>query len=330
MDNGKRVERARGKSILAWVLAGACLIWVFHDVHPGTVIKSVATLDPAWLAAAIALDILSYVCQGFRWRLLLERRISVIQATQAIYAGLFINEVFPMRLGEIARAYMVSRWLAMSFSLVVSSIIIERTFDAVWLTIGIGLTAMFVRLPANLLRAGDVLGIAVLIAAAVLLYAAFHGRREGGDQGVPGTAGFIETFVLRLRMMGRSRLFYTAFAFSAVYLMAQILSFWLVMRAYGLALNVWAGAATLLIIHLGTAIPNTPANIGTYQFFCVLGLTLFGIDKSTAAGFSVVVFVALTIPLWIAGFLSLSRSGITTRDIRQYVGHIAASGRKLG
>jgi len=64
------------------------------------------------------------------------------------------------------------------------------------------------------------------------------------------------------------------------------------MRAYGLGLSFWVGAAVFLILHFGTALPNAPSNVGTYQFFTVLGLTLFGIDKTTATGFSVTAILA--------------------------------------
>ena len=83
------------------------------------------------------------------------------------------------------------------------------------------------------------------------------------------------------------------------------------MRASGLDATPWVGAATLLIVQLGTAIPNAPANLGTYQFFCVVGLMHFGIDKPVAVGFSVVVFVILTVPLWLLGSGALGRSGLS-------------------
>lgn len=79
---------------------------------------------------------------------------------------------------------------------------------------------------------------------------------------------------------------------------------------------VWTGIIVFLIVHIGTAIPNTPANVGTYQFFCVVGLTLFGVEKTLAAGFSLVVFIILTIPIWALGFLALSRSGTTLYEIK--------------
>jgi ABC-type branched-subunit amino acid transport system permease subunit len=71
-----------------------------------------------------------------------------------------------------------------------------------------------------------------------------------------------------------------------------------------------------VIVNLGTALPNTPANIGSYQFFTVLGLTLFGVEKTSATGFSLVVFTLLALPPLIIGFLALSHSGMSLAAIR--------------
>ena len=36
---------------------------------------------------------------------------------------------------------------------------------------------------------------------------------------------------------------------------------------------------------IGTILPGTPGNIGSWPFFCVLGLQLFGVAAARAAGF---------------------------------------------
>jgi hypothetical protein len=65
-----------------------------------------------------------------------------------------------------------------------------------------------------------------------------------------------------------------------------------------------------------TAIPSAPANVGTYQFLTVLGLTLFGAEKTMATSFSIVAFVVLTIPLLLIGFAAILRIGLNLRSLR--------------
>ena len=65
-----------------------------------------------------------------------------------------------------------------------------------------------------------------------------------------------------------------------------------------------------------------PANFGSYQFFCVVGMTVFQIEKSTATGFSIFAFFALTIPITLLGFVALIRSGLSLRSMRERVSHL--------
>jgi glycosyltransferase 2 family protein len=120
-----------------------------------------------------------------------------------------------------------------------------------------------------------------------------------------------------LREASRTKEFYLAFALSLTFLALQAITMWLIMLGYGLRLSLWVGVAVYVIVSLGTALPNTPANVGSYQFFTVLGLTLFGVDKTSATGFSLVVFTLLSLPLLIIGFLALSRSGMSLASIRE-------------
>ena len=52
------------------------------------------------------------------------------------------------------------------------------------------------------------------------------------------------------------------------------------------------GTEPLVMIRFGTVIPNAPGNVGLYQAVTVLAMGLFGVDKSTAAGFSFVMWFA--------------------------------------
>ena len=329
LETAERRPLARWlKPALGYLLAAAGLIWVLHDVHPAKLLEGLTGINWRLIALALVCDVSSYVCQGWRWRLLLQPvgKISTLRTTQAIYVGLFTNEALPMRIGELGRAWLVSRWVSAKFMAVIPSIVVERLFDGVWVATGIWLTASFAPLPKSLIAAGETFGAIIILAVALFVFLAFRKRESGAEQArlrlqnwkpLRGIALLLERLGDGLRETGRTRAFYLAFALSPFFILLQILAYWLVMLGYGLRLSFWLGVAVFLIVHLGTAIPNAPANAGSYQFFTVLGLTLFGVDKTRATGFSLVAFALLTLPLLIIGFLALSRSGMSLAAIRE-------------
>ena len=314
----------RLRPLLGYAVAAACLVWVFHGVRLGEILPRVAGMRWGWVALAIGCDVASYLCQGVRWTLLLRPtgRLPVWRTTQAIYAGLFTNEIVPLRAGELVRAYLVSRWIGRDVFSIVPSMAVERLCDGVWTAIAVGATALLVTLPRDLLHGEEVLGIAVLAGTALFAYLALRARPE--PRGRLGR--LFGRFAEGLRTIGLSRGLGLAFLASAGILLFEILAFWLVLRAYGIPLSLWAGAAVLLIVHLGTALPNAPSNLGTYQLFTVVGLSLFRIDKTLATGFSLVVFVLLTVPLWAIGLVAIGRSGMTLGAIRREIARLPRPG----
>jgi uncharacterized protein (TIRG00374 family) len=272
--------------------------------------------------------VLTYWLQGVRWKLLLSPlgRISALRSTQGIYAGLFTNEVVPLRVGELVRAYLASRWLSASMVAVLPSMMVERFLDALWLATGIGLAAIAVRLPKDLTRVGDVLGILVLAATAVFLWIVLRRERElehgSARVSATGLKGAIGRLAEGLREIGRGKRFYLAALLSAGMLLCQALALWFLMWACAIRLPLVAAAITMLVVRLGTAVPNAPANVGSFQFFTVLALSLFGIDKTVAAAFSVVDFVVLTAPLWILGLWAISRTGMSLSAIRAEIARL--------
>jgi uncharacterized protein (TIRG00374 family) len=338
----ERPRRTRLRNaILGYLLAAVFLAWVFHGIEFGRLFENVGRISWALVALGLTCDVLSYICSGTRWHLLLKPvgRINALRTTQAIYAGLFLNEILPMRVGELTRAYLVSRWLNEDFLRVVPSMALERLFEATWLALGIGLTAIFVPLPENLVKAGDILGLVVIAgAAAFVIYTLRQRKRSAAGPETGIIAGGLWRRLRRaLRRLGRgfgeiglTRNTAASFGVTFLFFAFQATSFWLIMAAYHIHRSFWVGAAVFLIVYFGTSLPNAPANVGAYQFFCVLGLRLFGVDKTLAAGFSIVVFVLLTLPLLVIGFFALGQSGLTIGSLRENLRKVGASWKRPG
>jgi uncharacterized protein (TIRG00374 family) len=324
-----KTQRLRVKRALGYLFALTCLVWVFHDVHPQRLLSAIHITNWRWVGLAVFFDVLTYALQGVRWKLLLHPvgHIRSLKATQAIYVGLFTNEVAPLRLGEIVRAFLAAKWLHTGIAAVLPSIVVERFLDALWLVAGVGLVAMFVPLPKNLVHAGDALGALVLAATALFLWLVLRKERQlehgtvfetcSGSRGKTAIYRLVASVAGGLRQIGLSSQLQIAVAISAAMLACQALAVWFIMLAFGLKLGIVAGTVVTIVVRLGTAIPNAPANVGSFQFFTVLALGLFSINKTTAAAFSIVDFAILTLPLWTFGILSLAASGMTFASIRR-------------
>jgi uncharacterized protein (TIRG00374 family) len=313
---------------VGYLVAAGCLAWVFHDVRWSDLFAHLTTMTWWLLVPAIAADLGSYLTQGARWSLLLRPlgRLSVPKATQAIYAALFTNEVLPLRVGEVLRGYLASQWTSLSMTQIFSSILVERFLDGIWMVLAFGVVVLAVPLPRYLVDAEVFLAFAIFSAGAWFVYLVMRKERQIEEGARLKSGGrlsrWIELVAGALRSIGGAPSFYVAAGLSGLLLLLQVLSFWLVMRAYGISLPIWHGAAVCLIVHLGTMVPSAPSNVGTYQFFTVVGLMVFGVDKTVATGFSVVVFLILTLPLWIIGLVAFGRAGMTLRMVREQVARL--------
>ncbi len=302
-----------------YFFAAACLLWVFHDVHPKRLLKLMTIERWEFLVPAVFFDVVTYVLQGWRWSLLLRPigRVGLIRYIQAIYAGLFTNEIIPMRIGEGVRAFLISRWLDAPLPRVLPSMVVERLLDAVCLLSAAAFAAVEVPLPQNVAIGGDILGVVVLVCAIAFFFIVLREESAGKQvQQRSPIRQFISELASGLRRIGLSSSLWFSLALSAGLLLCQGLATYCVMLAFGLRLPLVAGFVVLFIIRLGTAIPSAPANVGSFQFFAVLALTIYGVETSAATAFSMVDFIVLTVPLWILGLFAVLRSGFKLSSLR--------------
>lgn len=305
--------------LVGYSIAAASLIWVYRGFDWKSELPRLLATDWRWVSVAVAADILVYVLQGWRWKLVLAPlvRIHWLRAVQAVYIGLFANEVLPLRSGEVIRCYVVSRWAKLPFSLSLSSAAVERLIDGIWLVLGFYAITFFVELPGFLVAAARVMALVLAVAAALLAYAVFHRSHAAEAVSSSRWGRLLHRIVDGLHAMGRSRTFLPAVVVSLAYLLLQIVPVWALMRGFGLELSAGAAAVTLVVLRLGSIPPQAPSNVGSFQFFTILGLQLFGVPRADATGFATLLFFVVTVPLWAVGFLALVAAGLRLGDLRR-------------
>jgi uncharacterized protein (TIRG00374 family) len=329
MFESDRQEPTKVPLILGYGLAIACLIWVLHDFHIMKALRDLAKVDYRWVLVGMGFDVLSYVVQAARWKFLLSPfgKIRITKSIRAVFAGLFANIVFPLRPGELLRSYLLSSSEDIGIGRVLGSVGVERLIDLVIAVASLAVASLLVDLPRQFRRVVDTLGIVTLVLLGIVVLLILYLELKLGDktsfEGRPRRLpGKFMGALVGLHAMGTSPSFYPAVMLSILMPFSQVLGLWSMMRSYGLHLPFFAAVVVLLIINLGVSLPNAPANLGAYQFFCVMGLSVFGIEKTFAAGFSFFAFLALTLPFAFLGFAALVRSGLSLKTMRERVSHL--------
>jgi uncharacterized protein (TIRG00374 family) len=288
--------------LLGYAVSIGCLIFVYHGFDWKEQLPRIRQTPLPYILAAVLCDIAVYCIQGWRWNELLKPVgvLPVWRSMQAIYIGLFANEVLPLRPGEVIRSFLQARWSGVPFTIVLSSVIIERLFDGFWLIAGFLITSFFVELPSILVYGSRLLGAILFIVGSLLAFAVLS-RERAATWINPKFRHHLDA----LEAMGRSRSFYRSFLISFAYLALQIGPIYLIEQGFGLDLGLGACAGILVILRLGSVPPQAPSNVGTFQGFAILGAMLFGVDRQSATGFATLLFIVITVPLWVVGFFAL-------------------------
>lgn len=302
---------------LGYALSAASLVWVFHGFNLQQTLGDLITLDWRYVLLAVVVDLSVYLAHAWRWNILLRpvARPSFWRSVQAIYIGLYANEILPLRTGELIRCYLLGHWNNLPISLAISSAAIERILDGVWLVVALLVTTYLVPLPRYLVDATRVMGICLAILLAILIFIAAHKQKAHAIVSENRWASKLRHIVEGIHAMGNWRTMLATAGASLVYMAIQIVPVWALMEGYGLDLSIWAAVVVYVVNRLGTVIPNAPGNAGVTQLFYVVGLQLFDVPQVTAKQFSLVLFGVLTLPLLIGGFVAVALTGLKLGDI---------------
>jgi glycosyltransferase 2 family protein len=319
-------KSGRQKALLVAVNAVsiASLYWALRDAHLSELREDLATLSWWWVALALASGAALYLWQAIRWQTLLRpvEGIGFWELARAIYVGMFANEILPFRAGEVLRCYLLSSRTPLPFSVSLTSALLERVFDGIWLCLSIFLILGFLPMPHAqrlwLLDSGAVLALFVFAGALLLSFALF--RRHNAAAALPKGRWKkqFRVLVADLEIIGHSRYLSISFLQSLPFLLFQAVPMYAAFRAYGFDLPWEAAFGLAVILRLGSAVPQAPGNLGLFQFLARQSLEkIFDVVPDEAARFSLVLWGLVTLPLLISGALSLAVTGIKLGDLHQ-------------
>jgi glycosyltransferase 2 family protein len=307
-----------------------CMGWVLNGAGIQHIWGEVRHMHWAWVCAAVTSDICVYLLHAWRWKLLLSPvgRVPFVQSVESIYVGLFANEVLPFRAGELIRCFLLSKFTEVPISVTFASALIERLFDGIWLLACFFFCLRLVKLPGVLLHGGYILGVLIVICALILAYA-MYARKQSLDlvSGISWLRWF-DTLIKDLHLIGHSRYLYFSFLVSGLYMFAQVVPIYMLVRANRLPVAFAASFTMMVLLRLSSIVPQAPGNLGSFQWVTARTLIMFGLASGHAKRFSLILWAVVTIPLIVIGFIAIALEGVNMTHLHRQATAAAKDRRK--
>jgi uncharacterized protein (TIRG00374 family) len=311
--------------VLCYSLSAVCLIFVLHGYRFDQLIPAIKDLDWKWVAIAIAADLSIYVIHAWRWNTLLSpvARLKLWRTVQAIYIGLFANEVLPLRVGELIRCYLLAHWNGLRLSLGFSSAALERLIDGFWMLTAFLLTLHFVAgtpggqsIPKDLDILVELIGVLLLAGAILLVWILRHKQESHAVLAERRASATLRHILEGLHLMGNPRTLATTAVISLLYLATHMFSLYALLKAFKTDYSFWVAAGAVTIIRFATVVPNAPGNLGVINLATVTAFRVFELPENDAKTFSIILFGAWTLPLLIGGAVATALTGVNIGELR--------------
>jgi uncharacterized protein (TIRG00374 family) len=321
-----------------WVISLAVSVaafWLaFRGVRVAEVAEALRTANYFFVLPALAFIFVGLLARALSWQTILGRRVPFWRAFAALNEGYLLSNVLPFRIGELGRAYLVSRNRGLSTTQAFSSVLVERAID-----LGMIVALFITQLPL-------VLGLTWAREAAVVA-GLISGVALGGLFGLTLIRDWMLRFVrwglghIRFRWIDAARWEMRAISFldgmaalrdprrftiaaiaSATAWGAASISAWFLLFAFLPNPTPTMGFFVLIISGLGIALPSAPASMGVFEASVALALSAFDVERSAALTYAVT-YHALHFGLTTAiGMIALSREG-------ESLSHLAQAARGL-
>lgn len=302
------------------------LVWSVQGVNFKDVFQILREMNLYQAFVVLLLTTVNLVIRSFVWMFIVRpiKFVPLSHALSSYLVGVFSNLVLPFKLGDVAQGYSLSKRQELSKISVVSAVLVQRIFEVTSLMLIMVFVGFVFSFPLLFQRRTLVLGILLLFGISGLLL--LYRMRVRVIKSIEITisrvspklgkvvASSLEQVLQGTKVINNLSDVSKIMTLSLLSWAVQISMVRLTAEALQISIDIVASAVVLLIINLGLVIPLAPGNIGTFQFFSILALSIFSVSKSKALTFSVIFQVIQGVPVIIGGGYSLFKEFLFSRN----------------
>lgn len=314
--------------IIGFIISIAGLWYAFNGVELDQIKIHILQADIGYLLLSVVVMIASVIVRAMRWKLiLLPLHVFPLNPLyKSTMIGYFGNGVLPFRLGELLRAYAISRSHFISSSAAFGTILLERLLDLIGLVVLMAFVAFFSPLMewSETILYGLIFftvgGFIFIIWLGkshsnfhekVIYWKIFQGKAAQKILHIINNIFQGLTSIRQTKHTG-GLIFYTV----ALWFMYFVCTYSVVLATQ---IDIsWIGSCIVLIATtLAISIPSAPGYVGTYHAAAVYVLVnIFNASVGESQAFSVLIHAIGYIPLVVIGFIYFLQSSIHFKEIK--------------
>lgn len=312
------------------VLVSVFFLWLaFRKVDYQELAHALKNANYFWIFPNMALMIFSMWLRAYRWKFMVNpiKKLGLHRLFSSTMIGFMANNVLPVRLGEIVRAYSLGSKADISKTASFATIVVERVFDGFSLLMLLWITLLISPFPDWIKKAGNLTLVVNVVVLLVLIL--LEVKTEPTLRFLNRLFGFLPQkisnqfselllkFTTGLKVFRDLPSMIWILIFSVFVWGIVGISNYFIFLAFDLHPPVQASFILLVMVSLAVSIPASPGYVGTFHFFCIAALGLFGYGKNVALPFSVVLHASQYIPITLIGLLYLKTEHLSLKDISQ-------------
>ena len=337
----RRVARAARRVLVgAGVVAGVGLtLLALRRLGIESIGRAIVAATPVWVLVAFALMCASMLLRAEAWNAILRAalpgtRVRRRDTARGTMIGVLMSATLPARLGEPSRALIVARRLGRVrdvFPIVLGTLVSQTLLNILALVV---LGAVMFNTVGLFNGNEDALVVATMAPVVILmlvLSAPWLLRRGKPTrfQRVQQAAVLVRGAMVQVRsglqVFRKPRLGGWAAVMQLSAWAIQWLACYVLLVALGLddQAGLGAAAAVLFAVNVTAALPATPSNLGVFQAACVAVLSAYGVGKTNALAYGIILQAVEIATALAMGMPALVREGMTWRDLRMRALHAA-------
>ncbi|MBP8625114.1 MAG: flippase-like domain-containing protein [Syntrophorhabdales bacterium] len=318
------MSKNRVFTIIGFFISLMLLYLSLRGIHFNDIYIILKNADYRFIFLPTIFIFLAALFSSIKWSMIAGSSVKIKNTFTALIIGLFINNVLPARIGEVARGYVLSRKEGLSFSFALSTVLVDRLFDLIGLLI---ITFVFFPkqgMPHQVSKA--IYMLIIVLTLCIIIFVLLSNKKAAGL--IAGWLHAVQRPVfikISKRLMEiqenlsrikspATTIYYIFIAFVQWLCMSSALYF--VALTIGISISFFSIPFICALLNMGLAVPSSPGYIGVYQFILVYLLAIFDIPKSQGFTASILFHASWYIPYNILGFFLLLKEHLKIKDLR--------------